>query len=197
MTTGASARPRAWSPARRPGAGALRRSLTDGRLGLDREPVEDEVRARQLARRGGQVGPLHDALGIEDDQRAVGHAAGLEVGAELARGLALGLEVRELRDARPDLRLEGLLRPDRVGGDPVEPRALGLEIAEDLLVDLELVGADRRERERIEDEDRGAALEVLVGEVVAVLVLEPELRRRGAGGDDRQRRRPSSLMRAR
>ena len=69
----------------------------------------------------------------------------------------------------------------------------------DLLVDLQLVGADRAEREGVEDEDRRAAEEVGPREVAAVLALERELRRRRAGGDDAQRylRSPSSRTRAR
>jgi hypothetical protein len=70
-----------------------------------------------------------------------------------ARG-ALRLEVGELLDLDPELLLERLLGGDRVAGDAVERQALGGEVAEQVVVDAELVGADRRERERIEDEQR-------------------------------------------
>jgi hypothetical protein len=64
-----------------------------------------------------------------------------------ARG-ALGLEVGELLDRDAQLLLERLLGGDRVAGDAVERQALGGEVAEQVVVDAELVGADRRERER-------------------------------------------------
>ena len=39
------------------------------------EPVEDQVGARQLARRVGLVAPAHDGVGPDDGQRALGKAA--------------------------------------------------------------------------------------------------------------------------
>src|SRR5207245_1731673 len=69
---------------------------------LRAEAVEDEVRAGQVGRRGRLVAPLHDAVGPDDDQRAL-REAGLVEHAEGARGGALGLEVRELLDGHPQL----------------------------------------------------------------------------------------------
>ena len=59
-----------------------------------------------------------------------------------------------------ELLLERLLGPGRVAGDAVERRAALAEVLEHLLVDAQLVRADRRERERVEDEDRGPAQEI-------------------------------------
>src|SRR5918998_929076 len=61
--------------------------------GAGGEPVEDQVGAGQDARVLALPAPLHDALGIDDHERAVRGAALLEVRAERARRLALGLEV--------------------------------------------------------------------------------------------------------
>ena len=55
-----------------------------------------------------------------------------------------------------------------VAGDGEQARALGGEVVQDLLVEVQLVGADRREGERIEDQDRRLARQVGAGEVLAV-----------------------------
>ena len=123
------------------------------------EGVEEEVGARQVARRGRLVAPAHDRVGADHDERPLREAARVQH-AEGAAGGALGLEVRELLDRDAELLLERLLGPDRVAGDAVERRAALGEVAEQLVVDAQLVGADRREGERVEDQDRRPALEV-------------------------------------
>src|SRR5919204_1354197 len=205
----ASFGPRTWSSSRNGGTGALRKSVLMPRSlaggvgggssadGRGREPVEDEADAGEVAGRIGQVAPTHPPVRADDHDRPVRHPAGLEVGAERACRRALGLEVRELLDRDAELLLERLLRPDRIGRDAVERRALGGEVVEGLLVDLQLIGADRAEGKGVEDQDRRLAEQVLAREVAAVLALERELRGRCARSDDAHRRSPSSLMSSR
>ena len=73
--------------------------------------------------------------------------------------------------------------------------ALGLELRLGLLVDGELVRADRAEVERVEDEQQLAAAEVGERDLLAVLVAQREVRSRFAGRD--HRRRPSSATSSR
>ena len=147
------------------------------------ERVEEEVRARQVARRLGLVAPAHDRVGPADDERPLREALGMEHPERAAR-LALGLEVRELLDRDAEALLERALRPDRVARDAVQRRAARLELVEHLVVEAQLVGADRRERERIEDEDGGAALEAGARERFAPEGGQRELRSGLTGGDD-------------
>ena len=63
-------------------------------------------------------------------------------------GGALGLEVRELLAADPELLPEGALRPGGVAGDAVEAAPLLGELPQQPLVELQLVGAHRAERLR-------------------------------------------------
>ena len=56
--------------------------------------------------------------------------------------------------------------------------ALG-QLAGDRLVQLQLVGADGAEGERVEDQHRAPALQVLLGEAAAVAAGQAEARRRG------------------
>jgi hypothetical protein len=84
---------------------------------------------------------------------------------------------------------------DGVDADPDEGGALRLDLAEDLLVDAELVGADRAEVERVEGEDQLAAREVRQRDLVPVVIAEGEVRGLFARLD--QRRRPSSPSRDR
>ena len=58
------------------------------------------------------------------------------------------------------------------------------EVLDDLLVDAQLVRADRRERERVEDQDRDAAHQALPRERVALVGREREVGR-GLPGFDR------------
>jgi hypothetical protein len=69
------------------------------------------------------------------------------------------------------------------------------EVVDQLLVDRELVRADRAEVERVEDQHRGLALQVGERDRLAILIPELEVRRRAAGLD--HRRRPSSRIRLR
>ena len=82
-----------------------------------------------------------------------------------------------------------------VDADPDQLDALLLDLRLDLLVDRELVRADRAEVERVEDEQDLAAAEVGERDLLAVLVAQGEVGGRLAGGD--HRRRPSSATRAR
>ena len=124
----------------------------------------------------GLVAPLHDALGVDDHERALREAARV-VDAECAAGRALGLEVRQLLDLDAQLFFERALRVRRVTRDAVERGALGAEVLEDLVVERELVRADRREGERVEDEDRRAPEQLLAREVLAVGRLQREVGR--------------------
>ena len=63
------------------------------------EGVEEQVRARQVARRRRLVAPAHDRVGADHDQRPLREAARVQ-DAERAAGGALGLEVRELLELR-------------------------------------------------------------------------------------------------
>src|SRR3954451_16965071 len=168
-----------------------------GALRARGQAVEDQIGARHHAGVLAFPTPLDDPVGADDDQRAVRHAARLEVGTERARRRALRLEVRELEDRHAERLAERALGVRRVAGDPEQPRTAGGEVVQDLLVDLQLVGADGAEGERVEDQDRGVAEQVGAGERLAFLVSQLELGCRRAGSEDAQRRSPSSLMRAR
>ena len=72
---------------------------------------------------------------------------------------------------------------------------LVLDLAEDLLVDRELVGADRAEVGRIEGDDQLVAGVVSERDLVLILVEEREVRSLGAGFD--HLRRPSSATSSR
>ena len=76
---------------------------------------------------------------------------------------------------------------------PVEIRALRREILADLLVDLKLVGADRAERRRVEDEDGRLAGEVVTRERCAVLAAQRELGNVASCGKDAHLAQPELL----
>src|SRR6187551_464989 len=145
MTTGPW--PRVWSAGPGSGGGAL----------LQR--VKDEVRAGDLEGRR-EVGPPDGLVRADHHERAAGHAVVLRPHAVRLRYLALGVEVREERDRQPLVLLKGLVAERAVDGDADQPRALPLELGQDLLVDAQLVGADRAEVGRIEDEHDRLAAEV-------------------------------------
>src|SRR6202000_1195346 len=105
-------------------------------------------------------------VGADQDERALREAARVQDAEGLAYR-ALGLEVRELLDLDVELVLERRLRVMRVAGDAVERRAALRELVEQVVIDRQLVGADRRERERIEDENRRLADQRLTRERVA------------------------------
>ena len=108
--------------------------------------------------------PGHDAVGADDDERAVRSARRLEVGAERARPAPLGSKSESCGIETPSFSRNALAATVR-RGDAVDLRALGAELVDDLLVDLQLVGADRAEGERVEDQDGRLALEVVLREV--------------------------------
>ena len=67
------------------------------------------------------------------------------------------MEVGEQRDREPELLAERRVAGRGVDADPDQRGVAALDLAEDLLVDRELVGADRAEVERIEGEHEPAA----------------------------------------
>src|SRR2546423_220295 len=177
MTSLASGSPRTWSSGPEGGTSALPRSaLRSGDCALF-ERVEDQVRARDLERRWRAVRPLHDAVRADHHERSCGHAALLVVDAELAGHLALRVEVREQRDRHAELLLEGIVRIRGVYRHAVQIDAARLQLAEHLLVDVQLVGADRAEVERIEGEDHRPPPKRLEGDLLPVLVTQAEVRR--------------------
>src|SRR5215217_5091789 len=181
--------PRTWSSAAIGGSPALlRESLT-------LQGVEDQVRARDLQRGGSGVRPQHLPARPDHHQRPVVVAALLDVRAVLTRDLALGMEVGQQRDRDPQVLLEGLVAEGRVDGDPVELRALLLQLAEHLLVHVHLIRADRAPVARVEDQHDRLAAELGQRDGLAVLVEQREVGSLGARLD--HRRRPSSWISAR
>src|SRR5436190_249889 len=83
------------------------------------------------------------ARGVGEDERAL-REPGRVVDVKGAARLPLRLPVRELRDRHAEVLLERLLRVQRVAGDAEQARAALLELGQNLLVEVELVGADRR-----------------------------------------------------
>src|ERR1700694_5197507 len=134
----------------------------EGRL----QALAQQLEARQLAGRWSLIAPSHDSLLVEDHQRPLGEAAGMEHAEGRARG-ALRLEVRELLAGDAELLLEGALRPGRVTRNPVERAVLLGQLRQQPLVQLQLVCAHRAERERVEDEHGLLAAEILLGEALA------------------------------
>ena len=102
------------------------------------------------------------------------------------------MEVRQQRNRDSEPLPEGLVRVRGVDRDAVQLHTGRLQLAEDLLVHVELVGADRAEVERVEDQDRRLPAKGLERDLVAVLIPQLEVGRRGPGLD--HRRRPSSPM---
>jgi ligand-binding SRPBCC domain-containing protein len=139
-------------------------------------------------------------VGAGDDERAVRHPARLEVGAERACRLPLGLEVRQLLDADALVAAEGALRLHGVRRDAVDLGAAGADVAGGLLVDRQLVRADLAEREGIEDQDGVRPSRSSRVKSPPSSRPQPELRRGRPGRDDaheRYLRRPSSRTSAR
>ena len=80
-------------------------------------------------------------------------------------GGALGLEVRQLLDAHAELLGERRSAPRCESQEtPYSLDARCAQLAEHLLVQLQLVGAHRAEGERVEDEHGRVAEQVLLGE---------------------------------
>ena len=96
-------------PSERPHAPVL--PDMSGAGGIDRQPLRrssgrrGSCARRQIGRRGRLVAPAHDPVGADDHERALREAA-LVQHAEGRAGRALGLEVRELRDAHAELLAE-------------------------------------------------------------------------------------------
>ncbi len=153
-----------------------------------RERVEDQVRARDLARVRRGVRPLHLAV-IDQHQRAVGVADGVDPGAVGAGDLALRVEVGQQRHGQVELLAKGPVRVARVHADPDQRRALRLDLGQDLLVEAELTGAHRAEVERIERDHQLAIEEVAERDRVSVLIGQREVGCARAGLDHVARRR--------
>ena len=81
----------------------------------------------------------------------------------------------------------------RVDADSDQCRVPLLDLGQDLLVDRELIGADRAEVERVERDDEPATGEVGERDVVAVLVGEREVRSGGSGLDHASHRKAARL----
>ena len=76
------------------------------------------------------------------------------------------------------------LRVRRVAGDAVERHALLGEVLDHLLVEAQLVRADRREGERVEDQQRPLPEQLLARERLALGGTERELGDRRPGGEN-------------
>ena len=135
----------------------------------------------------GLMAPDHGAVGAHDHERALREAARMQ-DAERRTRRALGLEVRELLDLDAELLLEGRLRVGRVARHAVQRHTLGGEVVQHLVVERELVGADGREGERVEDQHRRTPEQLLAREVPAVGRLE-----RSRARADRPRRSHGAL----
>src|SRR5436190_22778112 len=146
ITSGPS--PRTWSSSVGGGSGALRNG------------VEDEVRARDLERARRAVRPLDRQVGADHHERARRGAPLLVVDAVSVRYRALRVEIGQQRDADAQMVLERLVGVGRVDRDAVELDALALEVVEHLVVDVELIGADRTEVEWIEDQHSRATAQI-------------------------------------
>ena len=125
-----------------------------------------------------------------------GEATGV-IDVELAADGALGFEVGELLDLNPKPLLERGLRPDRVTGDAVKRRSMLGELVAKLVVQVQLVCADRAERERVEDENRRLAHQIGFGKRTVARPFEAERRYGSTGREWAHLRRPSSLTNAR
>ena len=99
------------------------------------------------------------------------------------------------RDRQAQVALERLVAKRAVHRDAEQLHAAALELGQRVLVDAQLVGADRAEVRRVDDQQERAPAEVRRRDGLAVLVGQREVRRRGAGLD--HRRRPSSWISAR
>src|SRR4051794_32652731 len=136
-----------------------------------RQRVEDQVGARDLTRVRRGIGPLDLAV-LDQHEAAVADARPVDVGAVGLRDLALGMKVGQQRHGQIELLAEGVMRIAGVDADADQRRALRLDLAEHLLVQVELIGADGAEVERIEDEHELAPGEVGKRDLVAVLVRQ-------------------------
>src|SRR3954454_23613234 len=169
-----------------------------GGTGALRNGVEDQVGPGDLECAGRTVDPLDRQVGADHYEPPCRTAPAVVVAAERVGDRTFGVEVGEQRDADAQVVLERLVRVGRVDRYAVHLDALGLEIGENLVVDVQLVRADRREVERVEDEHGALSLQVAQCDLVSVLIGKREVRRGRAYLDHaRYRRRPSSLMSSR
>ena len=95
------------------------------------------------------------------------------------------MEVGEQGDRHAELLLERLVRVGGVDRHAVHLDPSRVELAEYLLVDVELVRADRAEVERVEDEHHRPAPKRLEADLLPILVPQAEVRRRRTGLDHR------------
>src|SRR5918998_1726129 len=153
------------------------------------------TRSASASERRGAVGPLHRPLPVHQHQAASGYAVLVRPHAVGPGHLALRVEVGQQREVKVQVAAEGAVAERPVDRYAEQLRAALLELAQHLLVDAELVGADRAEVGRVEDQEDPAAAEVRERDLLAVLVWERELRGLRAGLY--HRRSPSSWMRAR
>ena len=149
--------PRTWS------SGATRRDRCGAEVGQRGvEPVEDQVRAGQVARDGR---PASSTARRRRARRspARGSASRPARSRRRARGAVspLGSKSDSISMRTPSFSRNARCDSVCVGGHAVQRRSLGRELVQHLVVDVELVGADRAERERVEDEDGRPAVQVV------------------------------------
>src|ERR1700685_1666591 len=78
--------------------------------------VEDSVGARIDAERG-QVAPANHPLRIDHEERALGYAVAVAIGAILPRDAALGLEIRQQREMQLAIARERRMAPGAIDRD--------------------------------------------------------------------------------
>src|SRR4029077_9749836 len=132
------------------------------------------------------VAPAHDAFAVDHEQGALAGAVLLAVDAVGPRDRALGLEVGEQREVEGPVLRKRKGRPDAVDRDSQQLRAVTLELRQQLLVERQLVGADRAPVLRIEDQDCRPAAAVGERDLLVRGRGQREVRRRRSG---RQRHR--------
>src|SRR4051812_717463 len=121
--------------------------------------------------------PGDDPLLVDQDEGAIRRAVVLQVGAVGTRNLALGVEISEERNLDAEVVAECLVGPRVVDADSEQRGTPLFDLREYLLVDRELVRADRAEVGREEDQHDLAAAEVHQRYLLAVLVAEREVGR--------------------
>jgi hypothetical protein len=128
---------------------------------------------------GGHLEELDDALGVDEEGAAVGQALTLAEDLEVAGDLERRVAEHRILDLADGVgaAVPGLVGEVRVGGDRVDldPEALELLVVVGQVA--QLGGADEGEVGRVEEHDRPRPLQVGVGDVDELAVVE------GGGGE--------------
>ena len=103
---------------------------------------------------------MNDAAAVDDEERPLRDAVLAAVRAIASRDRALRLEVGEERVVQATGGREGAVTPDPVDRDADDGRAMLAELREDLVVQRDLIAADRAPVRRVEHEDDRLPLEV-------------------------------------